>query len=114
MMKPIRIICLAVLALLSGCRGGEKEIPLGEWVSVQGRAMIRIAEKDGGYSATVFHRTSTGGVCPIEYPLVTDSFGMYIRAEGRIAVSYSHETNRLFLSPGGLYVRSSGRDTDLP
>lgn len=107
-MKQLRITyCMMVIALsaFAGCRNDGNRIPAGDWISSQGRPMIRIAEKGGGYSAIVFHRTYSGDVCPVEYPLVTGSSGMYIQAEGRIIVSYSEKRDELFLSPGGVYIR---------
>jgi len=107
-MKRLRstyCMMVIVLSVLAGCRNDGYGIPVGDWISRQGRPMIRIAEKGGGFSAIVFHRTYSGDVCPVEYPLVTGSSGMYIQAEGRIIVSYSEKRDELFLSPGGVYIR---------
>lgn len=95
------ILPLNIMLLLSGCRP-PNEIPVGLWYSINGRPAVEIVEQVRGY----FHQTHTGSICPIEYPLVLTSTGMYIQGEGRIIVSYSSEKDQLFLSPGGKYIRS--------
>lgn len=39
------------------------------------------------------------------YPVVQTPYGIYIRAEGRVFISYRKKDDTLFLSPGGTYVR---------
>lgn len=107
-MKPVDKIgitfILGILFLLVGCRDSVT-IPVGHWHSTQGRPSIQIVEKADGHTVIVFHRTYDGKLCPVEYPLVNVSGRMYIQAEGRILISYSSKTDRLFLSPGGIYIR---------
>ena len=104
--NKVYILLLNIMLLLSGCRP-PNEIPIGLWHSTNGRPAVEIVERERGYAVIVFHQTHTGSVCPIEYPLVLTSTGMYIQGEGRIIVSYSNEKDQLFLSPGGEYIRSS-------
>lgn len=115
--KTLSLLSGGLLCALVAC-GGPSPVPVGNWQSTLGRADIRFVEKDSGaYAAIVAHRIHGGGTCPIEYPVVKTSHGCYIQAEGRIAVSYDPEKDRLFLSPGGTYVRkgkvrqpSTGKD----
>lgn len=108
-------LVIAVMLFLSGGCSRERAIPTGEWVSLQGRAMVHIKEvAENEYSAIVFHSTYNGKVCPIEYPLMVGSSGMYIQAEGRIIVSYSAEKDQLFLSPGGIYIRKGVKHPESP
>lgn len=102
------------LCFLASCTG-SCPVPLGDWESTLGRADIRFVEKDSGnYSAIVSHRTGEGGVCPVEYPLLRARHGFYIQAEGRILVSFDPEKDRLFLSPGGTYIRKPDAEKSLP
>lgn len=101
----ISILLAASLSLLcAGCNIPQDDIPTGCWQSLQGRPSLTL-EKDstGNYRAIVHHRTSDGRTCPVAYPLVRGTYGMYIQAEGRIFVCYSSEDNTLFLSPGGVF-----------
>lgn len=104
-MKRKKILSVAaVLLLCVGCHSPQGDIPTGCWESLQGRPSLTL-EKDstGNYRAIVHHRTADGGTCPVAYPLVRSTDGMYIQAEGRIYVCYSLEDNTLFLSPGGMF-----------
>ncbi len=103
--KAYMLLLLNIILLLSGCEPSN-DIPTGLWYSINGRPTIQITEKENEYVAIVFHRTHTGTICPVEYPVVRTSGGTYIQGEGRIIISYSKEKNRLFLSPGGIYIRS--------
>lgn len=104
--KTLSLLSGGLLCALAAC-GGPSPVPVGDWRSTLGRADIRFVEKDSGaYAAIVAHRIHGGGTCHIEYPVVkTTCQGCYIQAEGRIVVSYDPEKDRLFLSPGGTYVR---------
>lgn len=103
--KTLSLLSGGLLCALAAC-GGPNPVPVGDWRSTLGRADIRFVEKDSGtYAAIVAHRVHGGGTCPVEYPVVKTSQGCYIQAEGRIVVSYAPEKDRLFLSPGGTYVR---------
>lgn len=109
-----RLVSGVTLCLLASC-AGPYPVPLGNWQSTLGRADIRFVEKDSGsYSAIVSHRTAEGGVCPIEYPLVRTHYGLHIQAEGRILVSFDPEKDKLFLSPGGTYIRKADAGKGLP
>ena len=103
--KTVYILLFNIMLLLTGCKSID-DVPVGRWHSINGRPMIEIAPKRDGYAVTVFHLTHTGSICPVEYPLVRTSTGMYIQGEGRIIVSYLQEKDQLFLSPGGTYIRS--------
>lgn len=103
--KKIFLLPVAVLFLLCvECGTPQDDIPTGCWQSLQGRPSLTL-EKDsvGNYHAIVHHRTADGRTCPVSYPLVRSTKGMYIQAEGRISVCYSSEDNILFLSPGGAF-----------
>lgn len=103
--KTVYILLFNILLLLTGCKF-TNDIPVGRWHSINGRPMVEITPKGDGYAVTVFHLTHTGSICPVEYPLVRTSTGMYIQGEGRIIVSYLPKKDQLFLSPGGTYIRS--------
>lgn len=94
----------ALLLLCAGCHPVQDDIPTGCWESLQGRPSLTL-EKDstGDYQAIVHHRTADGRICPVAYPLVRRTNGMYIQAEGRIFVCYSAKDRTIFLSPGGLF-----------
>lgn len=95
-----------ILMALSGCIGNQMEIPEGYWVSTQKKPPILITvEGNNKYTATVYHILCDGSPCPVKYPIIRSSAGMYIQAEGRILLSYSPEDSILFLSPGGAYYR---------
>lgn len=93
------------LIVFPGCTQ-QMEIPEGYWVSSMGKPSILITvEGNNKYTATVYHILSDSSLCPINYPIVRNSVGAYIQAEGRILISYSPEESILFLSPGGEYYR---------
>lgn len=112
--RRLQTVSGVVLCILTSCTG-PCPVPLGDWQSTLGRADIRFVEKDSGdYSAIVSHPISGGGICPIEYPLLRTPNGFYIQAEGRILVSFDPDRDRLFLSPGGTYIRKANDRKDLP
>lgn len=103
--KKIFMWSVVILSFLCvGCGTPQGDIPTGCWQSLQGRPSLTL-EKDsiGNYRVIVHHRTADGRSCPVAYPLVRSTVGMYIRAERRIFVCYSSKDNTLFLSPGGAF-----------
>lgn len=91
--------------LLVSC-AGKQTVPAGCWRGDGQKPDIVIGKAAGGdYAAVVFHRLYDGNTCPVAYPFVLSATGMYIRAEGRILVSYDKEKDVLYLSPGGTYRR---------
>lgn len=96
---------ISLFYLLMSC-SGKQVVPVGCWRSDNQRPDIVIRKADsGGYAAIVFHWLPDGATCPIAYPVVQSATGMYIRAEGKILLSYDEEKDCLFLSPGGTYRR---------
>lgn len=94
-----------ILTLFLSC-AKQVEVPEGYWVSNRGRPPILItAEGNHKYTAIVYHILCDSSLCPVKYPIVRNSAGIYIQAEGRILISYSPEDSLLFLSPGGEYCR---------
>lgn len=105
MRKKIFLSAFILVAFL-GCIGRQVEIPEGYWVSIRGKPSILITlEGNNKYTATVYHILCDSSLCPVNYPIVRNSAGMYIQAEGRILISYSPGDSILFLSPGGEYHR---------
>lgn len=105
--RNTRKFCLLIplFYLLVSCVG-RQTVPVGYWRSDGQRADVVIGKTDSGdYVAVVFHRLYDGNVCPVAYPFVLSSTGMYIHAERKILVSYNKEKDILFLSPGGTYHR---------
>lgn len=87
-----------------GCNAPQ-EIPEGYWQSTQDRPALTLKKDSAGnYRAIFHHRTANGHICPIAYPVVHTTAGMYIQAEGRILIYYSSKDNTIFLSPGGPYL----------
>lgn len=110
----MRTVALVLLAGAYACQH-PSSMPTGYWQSDNGRADIAIVEKeDGKFSAIVYHPIYGGGTCPLEYPIVRTGTGAYIRAEGRIIISFDEKKDVMFLSPGGAYHRkirqSGGKD----
>lgn len=104
--KNLLSVFIIILAF-SGC-ARQMEIPEGYWVSNRGRPPLLItSEGNNKYVATVYHICSDSSLCPINYPIIRNSAGIYIQAEGRILISYSREKDILFLSPGGKYRRQT-------
>lgn len=104
----------ALLFLCVGCNAPQSDIPTGCWQSVQGRPSL-ILEKDsvGNYYAVIHHRTVDGCICPVAYPIVRGTNGMYIQAERRIFLCYSSKDNTIFLSPGGVFRLKDGNLNDV-
>lgn len=107
MISKFLFMYIPLLCTMTSCIHTNNIIPTGIWTSEQGRPDICIEKdsSDGTYTATVFHRLRNGEVCPIVYPFEISSYGMYIVAEGKIIVIYDPNQDRLFLSPGGEYLR---------
>lgn len=105
MSKKNFLSAFIILLAFSGCTK-QVEVPEGYWVSKRGRPPVLITcEENNMYMATVYHICPDSSLCPIKYPIVRNSVGIYIQAEGRILVSYSSGKDILFLSPGGEYHR---------
>lgn len=96
---------LTISLAMAGCQE-KRDIPVGYWISERGRPDILITDEGNKkYTATVYHILSDNRRCPVKYPVILNSTGAYILAEGRILISYSSENDKLFLSPGGNYHR---------
>lgn len=105
MRKTKFLSAFIVLLWLSGCNK-QMEIPKGYWISERGRPDVLITDEGNKkYMATVYHICHDGSLCPIKYPIIYNSAGIYIQAEGRILITYSLKKDELFLSPGGVYHR---------
>lgn len=99
---------VAMILLFAACRPPQ-DIPIGCWQSLQGRPSLTLKKDSAGnYCAIIHHRTADGRACPVAYPLVRGTYGLYIRAHVRILVSYTAGDGILFLSPGGAYQLKKG------